>query len=200
MWIVVWLIGCMEPDDAVVDRTTDPVFTEVVSWTLDRMDEWHVPGVAIGVLIDGELTHRAGLGVRRFGTNARINSNTRFRVGSISKMFTGAALLQQAEMGRIDLDAPASRALPGVTLADPLALSKPTLMQLLTHSGGMQPPGLPRRCDVDETALSGELLERAREWSLWSEPGTFFHYANPNYALGGLAVEIAADEPFAALM
>lgn len=163
------------------------------------MDEWHVPGVAIAVLEDGELRHQAGLGVRAFGSPAPVTPFTRFRVASLSKMLTGFLAMQEISAGRLSLDAPGSDSLGDLALADPFSVDQLTLRGLLTHSSGLQTQGPPKVCDTDTEALERVLTEEARDYALWTPPGELYNYANAGFALTGLAVQRSAGEPFAEL-
>ncbi|MET0890642.1 MAG: serine hydrolase domain-containing protein, partial [Stenotrophomonas maltophilia] len=64
-------------------------------WSLqERMAQHHVPGVSIAVLRGGKLVHSAGYGTREAGTQAAVNADTLFSVGSVSKVVTAATSLR----------------------------------------------------------------------------------------------------------
>lgn len=191
------LWGCAPPEDPV---TLDPRIAQVTRWTQLMVDAWQVPGAAVGIIEDGELAWRLGFGETLLGSGQPVTAQTRFRVGSISKMFTAAALLPLVDEGLLSLSDPAADALPGVSLATPEALASMTLAQLLSHSSGLQAPGLPNTCAVDPASLGDIIAERAPGWQLWAEQEQFFLYANPGYALAGHAAELAAGVPFSELV
>lgn len=174
----------------------DPEFEELRSWTGARMVEWGVPGVALAVVEDGKLSHLEGLGVRQFGEEAPVTGDTLFRAGSISKMFTGALVAQAAADGLLDLDAPASTVLDGLTLYEGSSFDDFTLMQLAGHTSGMQTSGLPNECDTDPDHLEAVMAELAPGWALWTPPGLMYNYANQGYGLLGLALERVKGETF----
>lgn len=172
------------------DQGKDARFDELVLWTEQSMAEWGVPGVALGMIVQGEGL-RAGLGVRRVETGEPVTSSTRFRVASLSKMLTGMAFAQQVDLGLLDPEAPAADALEGLTFADPQALSRITLLELMSHQSGLQAYGLPSSCDDAPEEMAPILQERAASWNLWSEPGEHSIYSNAGVATVGLAVQLA---------
>ena len=102
-----------------------------------------------------------------------------FQIGSISKSFIAQTVLALSDEGRIDIDAPAARYLPGAPLpAEPI-----TVAQLLSHTSGL--PG-------DATPFP-----RTPDGRLWCgfEPGSRFSYSNLGYGLLGRVVERAAGMP-----
>ncbi|MFT4975669.1 MAG: CubicO group peptidase (beta-lactamase class C family) [Myxococcota bacterium] len=198
--IAVLFAGCLASPEPTTTSDLDPRIQQVLWWTQISMRGWQVPGVAIGVLEDGELTEAWGLGVRQRGHSAPITPQTRFRIGSLSKMFTASALLQLDAAGALSLDAPADAALSGVALLEPDALGQVSLRQLLSHSSGLQTTGLPNTCDVEAAGFEDTLDERSPDWVFWSEPDQFFNYANTGYALAGFAAQTASGQPFAELI
>ena len=177
------------------DQGKDARFDQLVEWTEQSMAEWGVPGAALGMIVQGEGL-RAGLGVRRVQTGEPVTPATRFRVASLSKMLTGMAFSQQVEEGRLDPDAPASDALPGLSFADPAALSSITLLDLMSHQSGLQAYGLPSSCDEAFEQMAPILEERAASWNLWSAPGEHSIYSNAGVSTVGLAVQLATGLSF----
>jgi CubicO group peptidase (beta-lactamase class C family) len=182
----------------------DPRFAELTAWTEARMEEWSVPGVALAVLEDGEVRHLAGLGVRAWGMPTLVSPDpvtpdTLFRVGSISKMVTGALVAEEVVAGRIDLDAPASVLLGDIPLAAPGSFDSVTLRQVMSHTSGIESLGLSRTCDPDPAHLAEALGEMSQDWAMWTPPDELYHYSNNNYALLGLAAERSAGAPFPTL-
>lgn len=78
---------------------------------------FHVPGVAIGILADGEA-RSAGLGVTDPRAPLEVDGDTLFQIGSISKTFTAALAALLAQRGLLDLDAPLRQYMPSFQVAD----------------------------------------------------------------------------------
>ncbi|MDP2311680.1 MAG: serine hydrolase domain-containing protein [Pseudomonadota bacterium] len=190
-------LGCTAPAQMkTAAAAEDPRFVELTEWTEAQMEEWQVPGVALAVVTDGGVRHLEGLGVRRWNMPDPVTPDSLFRLGSISKMFAGAVVAEEIAAGRLSLDAPAADVLGDLTFAEPQTLEGVTLLQLISHTSGIQSTGLPNTCDPDPDLLGAELAEMAPEWAFWSAPGELFHYANQGYSLVGLMAERSAGAPY----
>ncbi|WP_312318782.1 serine hydrolase domain-containing protein [Stenotrophomonas sp.] len=130
--------------DAALDAGLRPGVLEpgdsLPRWSLQqRMSEHHVPGVAIAVLRDGKLVHAAGYGVRAAGSDAPVNADTLFSVGSVSKVVTAATTLRLVADGRLDLDQNIQHYLTDWRVPSTAATPHPliTLRMLLSHTSGL---------------------------------------------------------------
>lgn len=107
---------------------------DVVARVLDELD---VPGIAVGVVKDGEVVLARGFGVRRVGDPAPVDGETRFGIASNSKAFTCAALSILVEEGRLQWDDPVTRHLPELQMHDPWVSRELTVRDLVTHRAGL---------------------------------------------------------------
>jgi CubicO group peptidase (beta-lactamase class C family) len=151
------------------------------------------PGLAYGVVAGGSLVHAGGLGERCLGGPAP-DAGTVFRIASMTKSFTAAAVLALRDDGALALDDPAEEYVPelrGLRLAT--ADSPPiSIRHLLTMTAGFptddpwgdRQQGLP-------PAEFAELLTGGLSFA-WA-PGTFFEYSNLGYAILGRIVAAAAS-------
>jgi len=120
---------------------------------------------------------------------------TRFRIGSMNKMFTAVAALQLVQAGKLNLDAPLETYLPDYPNKD--LASKVTIRQLLTHTGGtgdiFGPEFEAHRLDVrtldDYVKLYGR---RAPEF----EPGSRFEYSNYGFILLGVVIQRVSGQSY----
>jgi CubicO group peptidase (beta-lactamase class C family) len=114
---------------------------------------------------------------------------TQYRIGSITKTFTAAAVLLLREEGKLDLDDPLERHVPE-------AVHSPTLRRLLAHSSGLQrePPG--QVWETLEFPDPEELLDRLGSAEAVLPAGAHFHYSNLAYGLLGEVVARVAGRPF----
>ncbi len=153
----------------------------------------HAPGVAYGVVADGELVYSHAFGVRRVDTQAPVDADTVFRIASMTKSFTALAVMLLRDAGRLDLDTPAAVYAPelaglAVPTADAPAI---TVRHLLTMSAGLpqDDPWADRqvyRTDADLTALYGNGFHFS------NSPGITFEYSNVGYiALGRIITRVA---------
>ncbi|KAG0770878.1 hypothetical protein G6F22_017001 [Rhizopus arrhizus] len=96
------------------------------------MRRFSVPGAAVMVLQDGRLIHAKAYGQRDLARDLAVRTDTPFEIGSITKQFTAAAVVQLQEAGKLSLDDPLARYLPDAPHAHEV-----TLRQLLSHTSGL---------------------------------------------------------------
>jgi D-alanyl-D-alanine carboxypeptidase len=127
-----------------------------------------------------------GLANRETGTPATLD--TRFRLGSMNKMFTSVATLQLVEAGKLALDDPIGKILPDYPNKD--VASKVTVRHLLTHTGGTGDIFGP---DFDKNRLTlrehSDYLKLYGSRGLTHEPGAEFRYSNYGFVLLGALIE-----------
>src|SRR5205085_6951703 len=92
-----------------------------------------VPGASVLVLRDGRIIHRAGYGLADLEARVPVTPRTNFRLASMSKQFTAAAIEILARRGTLSYDDPITRFLPTL----PAYARTITIRQLLTHSSGL---------------------------------------------------------------
>src|SRR5688500_18993227 len=123
------------PAAAQDPQSTEDLFRELDAKIEAGMDRYHIPGVAIGVLYQGEEYVR-GYGVTNVDEPEPVDGDTLFRIASTTKTFTGTAVMRLVEQGKLDLESPIRRYIPGFKLADEAAAQRVTLRQCLNHSAG----------------------------------------------------------------
>jgi CubicO group peptidase (beta-lactamase class C family) len=154
---------------------------------------------AVLVAHNGEilLEDAWGLADREAGTPNTVD--TRFRVGSINKMFTAVAILQLVESGQLALDDPIGRYL--TEYPNPELASAVTVRHLLTHSGGTGDVVDDAHWD---TYLQHRLeLRQVSDWialfgdrSVSFEPGSRYEYSNYGFILLGALIEAVTGESY----
>ena len=158
-------------------------------------------GEFMGVVLvarDGEILFDKGYGSANLEWKIANDGDTKFRLGSISKQFTAAAILLLQERGKVSLDAPIKSYLPDA----PAAWDKVTVRNLLTHSAG-----IPNFTSFDDygkqktlAATTASLTARFRDKPLDFQPGEKFAYSNSGYILLTAIVEKASGQPYAAFV
>ena len=171
------------PDDARWDA--------VLERTEEAKRRYHVPGVAIGVLTDGE-TRTAGLGVTDLRAPLEVGGDTLFQIGSISKTVTAALALLLHQRGVLDLDAPLRTYLSDFAVADQDASERVTPRLLFSHTAGWLGDFF------DDTNPSLALATGRMRWLPQLYPlGTLWSYNNAAFYPAGLLVERLGGRPFA---
>ena len=150
--------------------------------------EHHLPGLAFGIVRDGELVHSAGLGEHTSGGSPP-DAHTVFRIASMTKSFTAATVLRLRDAGALALDDPIAIHVPELAdLRAPTADSPAlTVRHLLSMSSGWTPDDAWADRHLDASAP--ELDAHLAAGPLFSvAPDTAFRYSNLGYAALGRAV------------
>jgi serine beta-lactamase-like protein LACTB, mitochondrial len=160
--------------------------------------EENLPGLSVAVARDGEIVWTEGFGWADLEDRKPVTPRTQFRLGSVSKTLTAAAIALLHERGRIDLDAPVQTYVP----AYPRKPWTVTTRQLMGDIAGVHrirgdnndnPPG--GQCAGLDEALATFAVE-----PLLFEPGTRYRFSNYGWILLSAVVEAAAGEPLPLFM
>lgn len=109
----------------------------LADWIDDAMQAWEVPGLAVAVVVDGEVVLAQGYGVRSIDDGAPVDADTIFAIGSSTKAFTAACVGLLVDSDLLAWDDPVTRRLPGFRLSDPWVTRELTVRDLLTHRSGL---------------------------------------------------------------
>jgi CubicO group peptidase (beta-lactamase class C family) len=157
-----------------------------------------VPGLAVIVFKNGKEVYRNMMGNRFLSPrnknwNLPVTSESRFRVASISKIFTAAGYMKLVEEGKINLDEDVSRYL-GFTLRNPNYPNKPiTSRMLLSHTSSIRDyptPYVPFKSNVKSFFTSADC------WTRGKAPGSYFSYCNLNFVLLATITEKVSGQRF----
>lgn len=155
--------------------------------------EGHVPGASLLVLKDGVPLVRRSYGRSDLAADVDAGPATNYRLASVSKQFTAAAILLLAQDGKLAIGDPVKRWLPSLpAVADDIALR-----HLLTHTSGLIDYE-----DLMAEPYAGQILDAGvlalleKENRLYFPPGSAYRYSNGAYALLALIVERASGASF----
>ncbi|HMF98622.1 MAG TPA: serine hydrolase domain-containing protein, partial [Vicinamibacterales bacterium] len=107
----------VHPATSIQPAPSDPIFESLATLVTAKMQEYRIPGVAMGVLRNGQTTIR-GFGIRNVNDPQPVTGSTVFPLASISKTVTTTAVMRLVEQGKIDLHAPVRKYLPDFRVAD----------------------------------------------------------------------------------
>jgi len=183
-------------DAALVAATRGAVERELAA----EVAKLKLPSLAFGVVTRGGLVYFIGLGTRESG-GGEVTADTIYRIGSITKTFTGMALLQLRDAGKLDLDDPVVKYLPEIATARyPTQDSGPIrLRHLVTHTSGLPRVGKLQYGfghEVDRKDLRDAVAEAVLEFA----PGTRAQYSNLAMALAGPIIARVSGEPYRAYL
>lgn len=173
---------------------------EIIAGTMAKQN---IPGLSIAVAVDGKIIWSEGFGFADVENQLRVSTLTRFRIASVSKLFTAAAMARLLEQGKLDLDVPVQRYVPSF----PRQEQEITARQLVGHLSGIRH----YKRDKDET--KDEFFNRKEYYQSVSEglkvfqndpldfpPGTKFGYSSYGYTLLSAVIEGASGEDFLTFM
>jgi D-alanyl-D-alanine carboxypeptidase len=176
-----------------------PAYADQVETMMRNYTEADRFSGVILVAKDGKPIFRRAYGLANREWNVPVTLDTRFRLASVTKQFTAAAILQLVEQGKVSLDDPVSKYYP----AAPEAWAPITIKHLLTHSSGIPSYtgiqgffGGPSR--VDRTPE--EIIALTRDKPLEFKPGEKFAYNNTGYVLLGHVIAKVSGQTYQAYM
>ena len=147
------------------------------------------PGAAFGVAVDGELVFSKGWGVRETSGGAVVDADTVFRIASMTKSFTAAAILKLRDEGKLSLDDAVEKWVPELAGTPKATADSPvlTIRHLLTHSEGFPEdnPWGDRQLARSDAFLAA-MAKAGIPFS--NAPGVAFEYSNTGFALLGRVV------------
>ena len=170
-------------------KELDAVLSEI-------MTRWDIPGLAVGIVEGDEIVYAGTFGVQSVETRTPVTLDSIFCVASVSKCFVATAVVQMAERGKIDLDAPLTQYLPYFRMDDE-RYRQITIRQMLSHTSGM--PDMDEH-EYDEMVRHPEWDEGAAEryvralstQKMIASPGERFSYSNIAYnVLGDLLAKLS---------
>ncbi len=159
-----------------------------------EMKEQHIPGLQIAIIQNGKIVLNKSYGITNIEDSVRVKNKTVFSIMSCTKVFTGVAIMQLVEDGKISLSAPISNYLDDL----PVNWQRITIKQLLTHVSG-----LPDIIQFYPSATHGfgELTE-AQAWEkiktmpMDFQTGEQTRYNQTNFVILGKIIDKISGKPF----
>jgi CubicO group peptidase (beta-lactamase class C family) len=174
-------------DTAAVQRFMDRVLPE-------HLAALRIPGAAVSVVAAGRQVFAGGYGIADIDTGRPVAADsTTFPTDSVSKLFTGTAVMQLVERGVLDLDRDVNDYLSTFEIPDTFPGEPITLAHLLTHTAGFEERNV--ETEGDTWRPLGEYLA-ANQPERVRPPGVLPAYSNFGIALAGYIVEVQAGVAF----
>src|SRR3954471_2910529 len=178
----------------------DTVAAELNAKATGFVREHRLPGIAAGVVHEGELVWSGGPGFADVASRRSGDTRTLYRIASITKTFTATAIMQLRDEGRLHLDDPVVAHLPELRAAgSPFgAIETVTIRRLLSHESGLM--GDPRGTDWSAPVYEGDPaanLARPAEIATTVPPNTQQKYSNIGFQLLGEIVTRVSGTPYA---
>lgn len=149
--------------------------------------ENYLSGVVL-IAKNDNILYKEAFGFSNLADNVRNNTDTKFNLASMNKMFTGMAIMQLAEVGKISFQDKVSKYLtdyPNKSIADSV-----TIHQLLTHTSGMGNFWTEHeKLAKEKFRMVADYLPLIVDQKLSFSPGSGFQYSNSGYMVLGLIIE-----------
>lgn len=162
------------------------------------MAEGVTPGTEVGVMHDGQLIFAKGYGLANIELNIPVKTNTVFRIGSITKQFTAAAVLLLADERKLSVDDKLSKYFPDFPRGDQVSLRS-----MLNHTSGLHnyidpKSGLDWHKDMSTAEMVAFIQGQSPLYDF--EPGSKYSYSNAGYYLAGAIVEKISGQSLGAFL
>nr|WP_295376060.1 serine hydrolase domain-containing protein [Pseudoxanthomonas sp.] len=207
-WMTLWQMSstALAPAGGSASTATSPAKPAPIATTAapagledylhEKMARRRIPGMQVAVVRDGRIVFSGSYGKANLQDDIAVTPDTVFSINSATKTFTGVAILQLAQAGKLSLDAPVSRYLDGL----PPAWQPITVRQLLNHTSGLPDILVPPRAQG-----TGGLVGEGGEDAAWDAvrklpmdfpTGTAYRYNQTNYVLLGRIIDSLGGMPF----
>jgi CubicO group peptidase (beta-lactamase class C family) len=167
------------------------ISARVDSYIAAEMRAEKIPGLALGVVQNGQMIKAQGYGLANVELDVPVKLETIFQTGSVGKQFTATAVMMLVEDGKVRLDDPIGKYLSGV----PAAWNSITVRNLLTHTSGIpdyESDSLTKKdaafIDLRKDYTEAELFQKFTSLPLDFLPGSKWSYSNTSYVLLGILI------------
>ncbi|MGA0560586.1 serine hydrolase domain-containing protein [Larkinella sp. VNQ87] len=163
----------------------------------DHAAKNHFPGLAYGIVVDGQLIQAGGFGYTDVAKKTAVTPKSLFRIASMSKSVTTMAILKLRDEGKLRLNDPAYLYIPELKKLPYLTADSPliTVRNLMTHSAGFPEdnPWGDRQLDDSPADLTNLI---AGGLSLSNAPGVAYEYSNLGFAMLGAIITKVSGKPY----
>lgn len=184
------------------EETTYPLTKEIAAKKAAALTNLYgVTSISYAIIDNGEIILSSQTGTNKKGSKSNLSADTMYGIGSISKIFTTAAIMQLVEAGKVNLDAPVVNYIPEFTMADSRYVDI-TVRMLLNHSSGLMGSTLNNTLlfDDNDNSTYQTLLKTLSNSRLKANPGAYSVYCNDGFTLAELLVEKVSGLSFTEYM
>lgn len=173
---------------------------ETSSFILKQMKKHKATGVSVVLVDEGEVVWAQGFGYADVSTQRAADAHTVYKAGSITKVFTGTAIMQLVEQGKLDLDAPIQTYIPELHIRYHQPTDKPiTLRHIMSHSSGLPVDALSGMFNRHPESFY-TAIDYLNNMHAAYAPGTIATYSNLGTDLLGVVIERASGLSYADYM
>jgi CubicO group peptidase (beta-lactamase class C family) len=192
-----FFFGLEAKADAHQDSST-AADRQVDAYLEQQMAKYRIPGLSLMVLKDGKILKSQAYGRVSVELDIPASENTVYHLASVTKLFTGIAVMLLVEDGKLSLDASVTDLIDTL----PPAWNAIQVRHLLTHTSGMRNPGenpawAEKTPDREYNAKADEVIRTVAAMPLAFKPGDEFAYNQAGYVLLGMIIEKLSGKPYA---
>jgi D-alanyl-D-alanine carboxypeptidase len=183
--------ACFVSTGALAQSLTAQQTAAIDKLVTNTLAQTGVPSASVAVVKDGKLVFTRAYGTQS-PTIKQARTDVPYRIASISKQFTAAAILLLQDEGKLSLDDPIGKYVPGITDGDHI-----TIRQILSHTAGIQDywPQDYSFAAMNTPTTPQQIIDRWAKKPLDFTPGSKWQYSNTGYVIAGMIVEKVAGEP-----
>lgn len=187
-YLLAIIICCLTPSSARADKTDDYI---------DRiMTERQIPGLQLAVVRSGKTVKTGNYGFSNLQDSVSVTNETMFPINSMTKAFTGVAIMQLAEADKLSINDTIGTHLIGTHLPEiPTHWRKLTIRQLMSHTSGL-PNILRGKAKLIIADDPEESWSAVQSQPMQFETNTRFSYNQTGYILLGMLIDKLSEQPF----
>jgi CubicO group peptidase (beta-lactamase class C family) len=180
---------------ATAQQLTPAEVGQIDQLVTKTLSDTGVPAAEIAIVRDGKLVLTKAYGKANEGMPAKPDQP--YQIASNSKQFTAMALMLLRDEGKLSLDDPISKYIPGITEGD-----KITIRQLLSHTSGLQDfwPQDYSFIDMETATTPQHIVDKWTKKPLDFQPGTRWQYSNTGYVVAGMIAEKVSGQELVAFL
>jgi D-alanyl-D-alanine carboxypeptidase len=187
---------------APTQRTPQPYVLQALNaiapWLAYKQQYDRIPGLAVGISYHDQIIFTGAYGYSDVLAKTKVTPETRFRIASISKVFTATAIMQLAERSALYLDMPVASYLPWFAdRDDDSSLATITIRHLLSHLAGITRDGSTQHWSNDVFPTPAQIETQMGDGVGVFAPLQRFKYSNFGYTILGRVLEAVSGQPYA---
>jgi CubicO group peptidase (beta-lactamase class C family) len=167
---------------------------EIDAFIKREMKAGNIPGLALGIIKGDSVVYLKGFGSTGHG-KGKVTPETSFIIGSVSKSFTGLAVMQLVERGVIDLNDPIKKYITWFSIGGSEASGKIKILQLLNHTSGI-PAIAGNDSGIENSNTIEERIKVKNNTKLHHPVGSTYEYSSLNYDILGELIQVVSGQSY----
>jgi CubicO group peptidase (beta-lactamase class C family) len=166
-----------------------------------KLKEWNIVGSSFRLIYDAQVLHKKYFGLAHIENKYQVDEETIFHWASITKTFTGIAIMQLRDRGKLKLDDPITKYVPELrAVYDPFgSMDEITIRQLMSHTAGFRTRTFPWGGDKDwqpSPTKWEQIVAMLPYTEIEFKPGSRYQYSNPGIVFLGQVIERLSGENY----